>query len=304
MNPAGELKIAARYAGGLLGKLTVNLQRPPVARLFVGQLPNAVLKTIPYLYTLCAEAQRAAARAALAAAGAAVPAAAADDGELWIEFLHETLWRLLLDWPAALGIPSARDAFADWRNVRHGDQRLAATAALLAGPLTEIAAAAEYRLPPDEAGEGREANVELPQLNPADWLPYWRGRADALPASPRPLSIAAACHRRIAEARLAAAALAAGTPFPVAGAGALGCGVGQAWTARGVLTHAVQLDGEHVSHYRVWAPTDRHFADPVALAALLADSRFADAAAARRRLEQAILALDPCLPYSLELHDA
>lgn len=303
MNPAGELRIAARYADGLLGKLTVSLQRPPISRLFVGQPPNVVLKTIPYLYTLCAGAQRAAARAALAAAGAAVPSAAQDDGELWIEFLHETLWRLLLDWPAALGIPSAREAFADWRNARHGDQRLAATEALLAGPLAELAAAAESCLP-ETVDRGPNKILDLPQLTPADWLPYWRGRADALPAWPRPVSIGAACRRRVAEARLAAAALAAGRPFPVAAAGALGCGIGQAWTARGVLTHAVQLEEEQVSHYRVWAPTDRYFADPDAIAALIADSRFADEAAARQRLEQAILALDPCLPYSLELQHA
>lgn len=303
MNPAGELRIGARYADGLLGKLTVNLQRPPISRLFVGQPPNAVLKTIPYLYTLCAEAQRAAARAALAAAGAAVPEAAQDDGELWIEFLHETLWRLLLDWPAALGIPSARAAFAEWRNARHGEQRLAATEALLAGPLAEMAAAAEHHLP-DAVDRGSPPISALPSLTPADWLPYWLGRADTPPAWPRPVSIAAACRRRVAEARLAAAALAAGQPFPVAGAGALGSGIGQAWTARGVLTHAVQLADENVSHYRVWAPTDRYFADPLALAALIADSRFADAAAARQRLEQAILALDPCLPYSLELQHA
>lgn len=303
MNPAGELRIAARYADGLLGKLTVNLQRPPISRLFVGQAPHLVLKTIPYLYTLCAEAQRAAARAALTAAGAVVPEAAPDSRELWIEFLHETLWRLLLDWPAALGIPSAREAFAEWRNARHGDQRLAATEALLAGPLAEIAAAAESRLP-DAVDHGAQPIPELSPLTPADWLPYWLGRADTPPAWPRPTSIAAACRRRVAEARIAAAALAAGDPFPVAAAGALGSGIGQAWTARGVLTHAVQLDNEQVSHYRVWAPTDRYFADPLALAALIADSRFADEAAARQRLEQAILALDPCLPYSLELHHA
>lgn len=303
MNPAGELKVGARYADGRLGGITVSLQRPPIARLFVGQPPNAVLKTVPYLYTLCAAAQRAAARAALAAAGAAVPAAAADSGELWIEFLHETLWRLLLDWPAALAIPSARTAFADWRNARHGDERLAATEALVAGPLAEIAAAVEKRLP-EAVDRGTNEIPELPPLTPADWLPYWQGLAETPPDWPRPVSIGAACRRRLAEARLAAAGLAAGRPFPVAGAGGLDCGIGQAWTARGVLTHAVQLKDEHVCHYRVWAPTDRHFADAEALTALVAAGPYADEAAARQRLEQAILALDPCLPYSLELHHA
>jgi hypothetical protein len=34
------------------------------------------------------------------------------------------------------------------------------------------------------------------------------------------------------------------------------------------------------------------------------DRHFADVAAARRGLDQAVLALDPCLPYVLELNDA
>ena len=31
--------------------------------------------------------------------------------ELWIEVLHENLWRLLLDWPVALGLSPAKDDF-------------------------------------------------------------------------------------------------------------------------------------------------------------------------------------------------
>jgi hypothetical protein len=75
-----------------------------------------------------------------------------------------------------------------------------------------------------------------------------------------------------------------------------------------VLTHAVHLADERVAAYRVWAPTDGFFADAGALSRLLAGRQFASAsaaaAAARQALEQAVLALDPCLPFFMELSDA
>ena len=79
---------------------------------------------------------------------------------------------------------------------------------------------------------------------------------------------------------------------------------GMAQTARGRLTHAVHVVEGRVARYRVQAPTDGFFADATALAALLANRRFVGLDQARQALEQAILALDPCLPYTLEVHDA
>ncbi|HSN64050.1 MAG TPA: hypothetical protein VLS26_07715, partial [Azonexus sp.] len=68
--------------------------------------------------------------------------------------------------------------------------------------------------------------------------------------------------------------------------------------------HAVHLDTGKVAGYRLWAPTDVFFADAAALSGLLDGQRFASADEARRALDQAILALDPCVPYVLELNDA
>ena len=102
----------------------------------------------------------------------------------------------------------------------------------------------------------------------------------------------------------AAAALAAFLPYPIAVAGGDGWGAAQINTARGVLTHAVHLDAGKVTEYRVWAPTDAFFADAAALSGLLAGRSFAAPDEARRALDQAILALDPCVPYVLELNDA
>jgi len=124
------LTVRALYTAGGRGNIAVDRQRPPVTRLFHGQIPDAVVKTIPYLYTLCAHAQRAVAQAAVAAA-MGEPRRPVDDGELWVEMLHENFWRLLLDWPVALGLPPAQEAFVAWRAARHIHSRVAETQKLL-----------------------------------------------------------------------------------------------------------------------------------------------------------------------------
>ncbi len=296
---AGLLTVQANYAAGELAGLDVQLRRPPVTRLFIGQHPEAVVKTVPYLYTLCAHAQRAAAQAALAAA-AGVARRPVDDGELWIEFLHENLWRLLLDWPGALGVEPANAAFIAWRNERQGADRVVATQRLLAETLPALAEKCRLAL----VDRAPALPAEFPALAAESWLAYWQGAAAAAPQPQRPASVAAAHARRLAEVDLAAAALAENRPYPVVVAGDDGWGVGQTMCARGVLTHAVHVEDEKVRNYRVWAPTDCHFASADGLQILLAGRHFADRAAARQALEQAVLALDPCLPYVLELNDA
>ena len=295
MSSAGLLTVSARLSAGRLQGLTVNLQRPPVTMLFHQQIPEAVVKAVPYLFTLCAHAQRAAAQAALAAAEGS-ERRPVDDGELWGEMLHESLWRLLLDWPPALGLPDARDAFVAWRAARGDEDALLRMQAVLKVARAQ-AAACLVRL--DEGGAGLE-----PQLAPEAWLDYWQGNVDQRPAALPPPSVAAACRRRLAEAEMAAAAIVAGTPYPVAAAGGKGWGVGQTLTSRGVLTHAAHVDDGRIVSYKLWAPTDALFADALALGQILGERSYASAEPARQALNLAVLALDPCLPYTLELQDA
>jgi len=297
----GLLTVRARLHGQGLDQLDVQLVRPAVTRLFIGQNPEAVVKTVPYLYTLCAHAQRAAAQAALAAA-AGEARRPVDAGELWIEFLHENLWRLLLDWPQALGLSPANEAFAAWRAARQGPDNIAATRTLLDGALHDIADRCLARL--GCAADSEAPQGGFPELAPEPWLAYWQGCSCDVPPTRRPVSVAAGYRARLGEVRLAAGALADGLPYPVAAAGGNGWGLGQTQTARGVLTHAVHVEEGRVRNYRVWSPTDCHFADAGALAGLLAGRCFSDAGEARQGLDQAVLALDPCLPYVLELNDA
>jgi len=300
MNPSGSLTVSARYAEGRLHDLAVRLARPPVARMFMGRSPQWVAETIPRLYSLCSQAQRAAAQVALgAAAGEALPAA--DDAALWYEALHEHLWRLLLDWPAALGLPAARAAFVAWHAARSRPDFAAATARLLAATLHGEWAWECCRCLPDEA---KDQEFDLTRFAPGEWLAYWQAEQGAAPITTGPASIAGAWLARRDEALEAAEALADGRPYPRAAASSAGWGVGQTLTARGVLTHAVRLEAGRVADYRVWAPTDGHFANAQGLATLLAGARWTDGAAARRSLAQAVLALDPCLAYTREVEDA
>lgn len=329
MNSAGLLTIRANWWGDSLRDIGVELKRPLVTQLFIGQIPDAVVKAIPYLYTLCAHAQRAVAQAALAAAMDEAPRPI-DDGELWTEMLHENFWRLLLDWPTALGLPPAREPFAVWRAARQGNNRVEETDKLMVNCLRDLSKKCLAALvdrskdefsgaaaAPGQAGQGTpagkvqaagECSADAPadsfDLAPDAWLTYWLGNSDHSPPMPRPASVEAAFLARLAQTECAARALAAGTPYPVAAAAERGWGVAQTVTARGVLTHAVHVVEGRVENYRIWAPTDDFFADAGALSSLLTGRRFAVVEDARQGLEQAILALDPCLPYTMDLKHA
>ncbi|MFN4324535.1 MAG: hypothetical protein ACK4FP_01470 [Azonexus sp.] len=303
MTTAGQLRVSARWADGQIDDLRVDLQRPSVARLFIGQLPDVVIKTVPYLFTLCSHAQRAAAQAAVNAALGETPRPPEQEA-LWREVLHEHLWRLLLDWPVAVGLPPAREAFAAWRARRQDADCVAQTRDLIEQTLHPLGRACAERLAAATGEMAAGTPAPAARLDAEAWLAYWRGEvADAPPVSAPP-SVLAAYRARLAEVEAAVMALADGLPFPIARAGGGGWGVGQTLTARGRLTHAVHVVEGRVARFRVQAPTDGFFADATALATLLADRRLDGVDQVRAALEQAILALDPCLPYTLEVHDA
>ena len=299
MTTAGLLTVRADFGEGRLRHVDVDLRRPPVAQLFIGQSPEAVVRTVPCLYTVCAPSQGAVAQVARAAAAGEVPEAA-DDAGLWIEMLHENLWRLMLDWPPALGLPPAQAAFIAWRATRQGGSCAEATRRLLTEVVLGLAENCLARL--------ADRNGDVPcgpaALAPDQWLAGCRESGDFQPAMSAPPSIRAAYRGRIAEVERATGALATGAPFPLAAAGGNGWGVAQTVTARGVLTHAVRLEARTVMQYRVTAPTDVFFAGAGALSGLLAGRRVASSDEAKRSLDLAVLALDPCLPYVLEVNDA
>ena len=103
----------------------------------------------------------------------------------------------------------------------------------------------------------------------------------------------------------AAQALEEDRPYPWRNAGNPGAGAGDAWvhTARGRLRHALCVDDGRVAAWRIDAPTDRNFADEKGIVERL-PARLPSLAAARRAVETAVLQLDPCVPYTVEIVDA
>lgn len=111
MSPEGEILIEAAWRPGEVHDLRLAVRRPQGARLLRGRSAAQARALVPALFSLCAQAQGAAAELALAAArGEAVPEARRRElGEAVLrEALREHLWRLLLDWPALLGLAVER----------------------------------------------------------------------------------------------------------------------------------------------------------------------------------------------------
>lgn len=274
---AGGLRVGARWTGGRLHDWQLSLVRPPVAQALVGLAPEPALARVPLYYSLCGHAQREAGRLALLAAGRATEAPA-ETWRLWAECLHEHLWRLLLDWPRRFGEAPQTAAFAAWRGARGQGRRglVDATVRLLDETL---------------GGRGSGGGVLERGLR--------RLGEDGAPA------VRAGLEARLAALRDALESLAADDVYPYGSSGRPAAGQGEAWihTARGALRHELRLEGERVVSWRVEAPTDRNFANETGIVKLL-PADLPTRAVAQDAVERAVLLLDPCVPYVVEIADA
>lgn len=145
------IRLTLAWDGGRIAAAGVDSGRPQAASLLVGRAPAAAVALAPRLFSLCGQAQGAAATLALAAAqGQGGTVSEATTRAVALEAIGEHLWRLLLDWPAlavpgaaenAAAVAAARETFRDWR------RRLAAA--------TDAAAAARL---------GAEIEAWLPTL--------------------------------------------------------------------------------------------------------------------------------------------
>ncbi|MBI5331255.1 MAG: nickel-dependent hydrogenase large subunit [Betaproteobacteria bacterium] len=99
MSASLEGRIDIRHAGG---QWEIRSTRPQLAqRLLAGRSPAEAAELAGTLFSLCGQAQRAAARAACAAAlGQPLPDL---NREVLAELAREHAWRLVLDWPRELG---------------------------------------------------------------------------------------------------------------------------------------------------------------------------------------------------------
>jgi hypothetical protein len=274
---AGGLSVSARWRDGSLDDWQVRLVRPPVALALVGLAPSEALARLPLYFSLCGQAQREAGRLALEAAGYGQDEPVAS-WLLWAECLHEHLWRLLLDWPQTFGEPPQTAAFAAWRAARGLGRRA----------LVEASTHVIEDLLLGGAGGGLVARGLIRLQTEEDSAPLCAG-----------------LEARVAAVVAALEELAADGVYPHGETGEPARGRGEAWihTARGALHHGVQLTRGSVAGWQVEAPTDRNFVDEKGIVRRLPAS-LVSAAAARRAVERAVLVLDPCVPFSVEILNA
>jgi hypothetical protein len=119
------LSIDVGWRDGAIDAVGIRADLPQAAKVLAGRTPAEALALLGRLYSVCGQAQRAAAELALAAASGA-PLAPGRHVELEAavarECVAEHLWRLLVDWPRKLGVAGAPDRFAYWyRRIAVGD---------------------------------------------------------------------------------------------------------------------------------------------------------------------------------------
>jgi len=103
----GELRVGLGWSGYRVDRVNVRSLRPLHAiRIMEGRPAEQAVKQIPMLFSVCGKAQGVAAGLALEAARDVEPDAIAQrerEGGVLAEAMQEHLWRILLDWPQALG---------------------------------------------------------------------------------------------------------------------------------------------------------------------------------------------------------
>lgn len=93
---------------------------------------------------------------------------------------------------------------------------------------------------------------------------------------------------------------------PCLGGAASGENSGYGWveTARGLLLHQVELEGESVARYRILAPTEWNFHPDGPLKRELGKLTAGDEASLRQQAELSVLALDPCVAFEVGVQRA
>lgn len=369
MNAGGRMRLAVQRQRGRLVGVAIDNPRPQAAQVLVGRTVDEALKLVPALFSLCSRAQTVAVTAACVAAGATGVARAepwAEERALATEAAQESLWRLMLDWPALFGHVPRRERFAELhrRLARVGEGKAAYE---LGGDLLDLVAvellAGFFRTTRESSGlrefverarrggtigaaladliemgsstpEG-EAVPLLPMLAAGAWAnelggvpsadfcaaPTLFGRAHETGVLARHADSmmvrSLLHHRHRIAARLFARVVdlsdcASRLRHPLASdmpklvdAAPMGEGAGLACveTARGMLMHAVRLDGDRIAEYAIVAPTEWNFH---AQGPFVCEATGWDAPedeAAMLRLKALALSLDPCIEYDIAIED-
>jgi hypothetical protein len=160
--------------------------------------------------------------------------------------------------------------------------------------------------------EKLDADSDFERWPTFDGGPAETGAISRLAGQPKAAALVEAFGRsslvRFAARLLELARMTCGDPPPAPMTGSLplasGRGLGWVETARGLLLHQIDLDGERIGRYRIVAPTEWNFHPRGALAAAMVGACVASAAGLRRRTEWLLQSLDPCVEYRLDFGHA
>ncbi len=109
----GKLSLSLVWAGDAVRSTEIRSTRRLAAQLFVGKAPAQVVQLASLLFSVCGQAQAAAAKCALqAASGDVSPIDEVMHKAIACEAMQEHLWRLMLDWPKLLSLPQQELDFA------------------------------------------------------------------------------------------------------------------------------------------------------------------------------------------------
>jgi uptake hydrogenase large subunit len=323
---AGAIRITLTPAGGRVGSVAIASTRPAAAaRIFEGLAAGEMTARIGRVFSLCGAAQTVAALEAVEQALGIAPApgvAAAREAARMSEMITQTVMRLALHWPSALGLDlrpdlvraalaveralEARILGADWR------QPGAALAAPgeLGGSLVALMALATDPLPAALAEVLAARGIEgfgalVPGQEPEagalsrNWEAPVVAEARARHGPGLAARLAAARHDLATLPGALAAALTRAAETPARPATrASGHGTATVETARGPLTHRVEIAEGIVTACATEAPTEANFTAHGPVASGLVGAPLDPVAA-----ELHVLAIDPCVACSIDMAD-
>jgi hypothetical protein len=177
----GELRVRLEWDGRTVRGVHIASTRPfAAARVLTGMRPADTSAMVARLYSICSCAQETASAHALAAAAQDDCAHASESSRtsVQLEAIQEYLWRILIDWPQAMGkdarVPPVADAR---RRIAEAQAALRATGvadvlAVLVPDLHAIAAAHVYGVSPRD----------FLAVDDIGALEGWMTRTDTLPA--------------------------------------------------------------------------------------------------------------------------
>jgi hypothetical protein len=154
LNPEGEITVRLACTDQRVTRVSVASSRtglPP--RLVRGRPAGDVQRLIPLLFSICRRAQAAAAATAIAAArGDPVDERAASEQarDVTLESVQEIVWRLLIDWPKAMGEPAAVGPVASVRQAASAGIDDGAPLDALLALVDAVVAEHVYGMPADE----------------------------------------------------------------------------------------------------------------------------------------------------------